>query len=405
MKKHNIRVVEIKDVAEAIKEIEKIERDKNLIKEIGENAVFRVIKISDLDARAANLLKINASEIGAYACIEKDVLSFTASKTDVLIMGTLMDYEKLYHKLKGEAFGLFKIAKEIKDTLFAYESSDNLVKIGKKEFDFNRKTYVMGILNITPDSFSDGGEYFDVAEAVKKAKKMVEDGADIIDIGAESSRPGADEVSEEEELKRIIPVIKALVKELDIPLSIDTYKANVAKEALELGVEIINDVTGLKADSKMADVISDYDAYVVLMHMQGEFKTMQDNPRYEDVIADIISEFREIMKIAQIAGIKEEKIILDPGIGFGKKTEHNLEIIKRLKEFKTLGMPVLMGASRKSVVGDILQLPVEERLEGSLAIAAVSSINGASILRVHDVRETVRVLKMVDAIKNLEGED
>lgn len=405
MKKHNIRVVDIQDIKDAIKEIEKIENDKNLIKEIGENAVFRVIKISDLDARAANLLKLNVASIGAYACISKDVLSFTATKTDVLIMGTLMHYEKLYYKLKGEAFDLFKVAKEIRNAVFAYESEINKFRIGKKDFDFNKKTYIMGIINVSPDSFSNEGEVFDLENILKKAKKMVEDGADIIDVGAESSRPGADKISEEEELERITPVIKALLKEIEIPISVDTYKANVAKHVLELGVEIINDITGLKGDSKMAEVISDYDAYVILMHMQGDSKTMQDNPVYEDVVADIINEFRESIKIAQVAGIKEEKIILDPGIGFGKTTVHNLEILKRLKEFKSLGLPILVGASRKSIIGNVLKLPVNERLEGGLAIAAVASLNGANILRVHDVKETYRALKMVDAIKNVKGED
>ena len=236
--------------------------------------------------------------------------------------------------------------------------------------------------------------------ALKRAKQMVAEGADIIDIGAESTRPGADYVSEEEELSRIVPVVSRLLEELNVPISIDTYKARVAEECLKLGVHIINDISGLKADKRMAEVVSDYDAICILMHMRDNPKTMQKNLEYEDLVDDLISELQDSIKIAKLAGIKDEKIILDPGIGFAKKQEHNLEIIKRLNEFKSLGYPILIGASRKTFIGNILDVGVDQRLEGSLAVAAISAYNGASILRVHDVVETVKVLRITDAINN-----
>lgn len=259
----------------------------------------------------------------------------------------------------------------------------------------------MGILNITPDSFSDGGKYFgNIDEAVRRAVQMLKDGADIIDIGAESTRPGAAYISKEEEIERIIPVIERVVKETGAVVSVDTYKSETAKEALKAGAVIVNDISGLKSDSKMAEVISDADAAVVIMHMQGVPQNMQENPQYEDVVEDIISELKESIAIAKIAGIKESNIVIDPGLGFGKSVSNNLEIVNRLKEFKTLGYPVLIGASRKSMIGNVLNLPVEERVEGSLAVAAAAAMNGASIFRVHDVKETKRVIAMIDAIKN-----
>lgn len=263
--------------------------------------------------------------------------------------------------------------------------------------DFTYKTIIMGVLNVTPDSFSDGGKFLAPDNAISRAQQMIEEGADIIDIGGESSRPGSEPVSEEEELNRIIPVLDAL-SSAEIPISVDTYKANVAEKALAKGAAIINDISGLNFDPELADVVAEHNASIILMHTLGKPKTMQKNIYYDDVIEDIHQYLENSIETAMNAGISEENIVIDPGIGFGKTIEHNLEIIKRLKEFSDLNKPILIGTSRKSFIGKILDLPVEDRLEGTLATLAVSIMNGAKILRVHDVKESKRVTMMVDKI-------
>lgn len=272
-------------------------------------------------------------------------------------------------------------------------------KIIKVNEIFNlNKTLIMGILNVTPDSFSDGGLFLDVDKAVKHAKQMVKDGADIIDIGGESTRPGSGSVSEEKELKRIKPVIKRLLKEVDVSISIDTYKPKVAEECLDLGAHLINDITGLR-NEEMIDVVAKYKVPVVIMHMKGEPKNMQQNPTYNDVVKDIKKFLSEKISEAKKEGIKD--IIIDPGIGFGKTTEHNLQILKRLSKFKDLKCPILVGPSRKSFIGNSSGVPVNERLEGTLAAISIAVMNGASIVRVHDVKECKRAIQIADAIKHI----
>ncbi|OQY10519.1 MAG: dihydropteroate synthase [Fusobacteriia bacterium 4572_132] len=404
MKGNNIRIREITSIDEAREEIRAISGNYQEIKENFEKLLFRTIKASDLDARAANLLKQTALEIGIDAIISKDVSLFSATKSDVLILGTLNDFERLYYKLKTKPFELSNFAEEMKEVLLKYDNELSKIKIEKTTFDFNSKTYVMGILNLTPDSFSDGGKYIDVDEAVKKAKQMEKDGADIIDIGAESSRPGAEKVSIEEELKRLNAVVDRIMEEVNIPISIDTYKVEVAEAMLKKGIRIINDITGLKGDSKMADIISDYNAVVIVMHMQGNPQIMQNNPVYDEIIGDIINEFKSSIRIAQVAGIKDKNLILDPGIGFGKTLKHNLKLLNKLDEFRSLGLPILVGTSKKSFLGEITKAEVQDRKEESLAAAIISAQNGANIIRVHDVKETVKAMKVVDAVKFLEKE-
>lgn len=258
----------------------------------------------------------------------------------------------------------------------------------------------MGILNTTPDSFSDGGVHFDRSAAIDRALSLVQEGADIIDIGGESTRPGSDPVAVEEELRRTIPVIDAIARSINIPISIDTYKARVAKEALEAGASMVNDISGLNFDSEMPAVVSEFKVPVVIMHIKGSPKNMQTNPVYEALLPEIMDYFRASMRIAERFDISDDLIILDPGIGFGKTFEHNLEIINNLDQFSGLGKPVLVGPSRKAFIGKILEnAPVMERLEGTAAAVAVSIMKGANIIRVHDVKEMVKVAKVADAIK------
>lgn len=259
-------------------------------------------------------------------------------------------------------------------------------------FDYSKRTYIMGILNVTPDSFSDGGDFDNIDKAINHAKEMVKEGVDIIDLGGESTRPGHKYVEADEEIKRVIPVIKELKKEVNVPISVDTYKAKVADEALKLGVEMINDIWGLKKDKDMASTISKYDAHVCIMHNQ-------DGTNYDgDIIEEMKKSLLESIEIGLNAGIKKEKIVLDPGIGFGKTVEQNLEVLKRLDELNSLGYPILLGTSRKSVIGHVLNVEPKERLEGTIATTVLGIRDGVSIVRVHDVKENLMAAKMADAI-------
>lgn len=254
----------------------------------------------------------------------------------------------------------------------------------------------MGTLNVTPDSFSGDGIYEDPAKAVSRALRMVKEGADIVDVGGESSRPGSERINVNEDLKRVVPVVKSLV-ECDVPISVDTYKPEVAREVLELGAEMINDIKGL-TNPKMARLVADYEAGVVIMHMKGEPKTMQDSPVYERSVIDEVKDFlASQVAVAKDAGIDSKGIVIDPGIGFGKTVNHNLEIIRNLASLKDLEEPVMVGPSRKSFIGKILDLPIDQRLEGTLATVVASIINGADIVRVHDVRECSRAIRITDA--------
>ncbi len=273
-----------------------------------------------------------------------------------------------------------------------------MLNFRSKKYNLSKRTHIMGVLNVTPDSFSDGGKFFGLEKALSQSLKMVEEGADIIDIGGESTRPSSVPVSLEEEEKRVLPVIEALAKKITVPISIDTYKSQIARKALESGAEMINDISGLRFDSEMVKVASRSNVPVIIMHIKGTPQNMQENPYYENVIKEIKDYFEERINLATASGISEENIILDPGIGFGKRFEDNLVVLKNLKEFKKLEKPLLLGLSRKSFIGKILDLPVEERLEGSLAALAYSIMQGAHIVRVHDVKESVRVARVADAI-------
>jgi dihydropteroate synthase len=285
----------------------------------------------------------------------------------------------------------------IRDALECYRRTETSpINWNRGRLDFER-TLVMGVLNVTPDSFSDGGRFLGKETALHRAIQMVEEGADIIDIGGESTRPGAEEISVEEELERIMPLIRELVPSTDALISIDTRHWQVAREALANGVDLINDVSGLR-EPNMMEVAAETGAPVILMHMRGDPKTMQDAPSYEDVVGDISLFFNDRLGAAVAAGVKRDRVILDPGLGFGKTVEHNLQILDRLREFRSFGRPILIGASRKGFIGKISG--PEGRLEGSLAAASAAIINGANIVRVHDVKETVRAVRLIDAIRS-----
>ncbi len=265
------------------------------------------------------------------------------------------------------------------------------IKIGNKIFDLKNNTYVMGILNVTPDSFSDGGHYNQIENALNYVAQIIEEGVDIIDIGGESTRPNYTQISEEEEIKRVVPIIKAIKQKYDIPISVDTYKSKVAKEALEVGADMVNDIWGLKYDKEMASIIKQYNVPVCIMHNR-------QNKEYNNFLEEVKEDFKKSIQIAKEAGIEEHNIILDPGVGFGKTYERNLECINHLEEFTTLGYPVLLGASRKSVIGLTLDLPVTEREEGTLVTTVMAVLKGCQFVRVHNIKGNVRAIKMTQAI-------
>lgn len=265
------------------------------------------------------------------------------------------------------------------------------MRIGNKEYELGKRTYIMGILNVTPDSFSDGGKFNEIDAAVNQARKLVEDGADIIDIGGESTRPGAEYVTEEEEIKRVVPIIKAIKEKLDVTISIDTYKAKTAEEAIKAGADIINDIWGAKYDKNIAKVAAKYNIPIILMHNR-------ENKPYENLMEDVISDLQDSIDIALEAGVKKENIILDPGIGFAKTYEENLIVMNNCEVIKTLGYPMLLGTSRKSMIGLTLNLPVNERVEGTLATTVMGIVKGFEFVRVHDVLENKRAAIMTDTI-------
>ncbi len=389
------RIIDPEDVE---KELKKTGVDVAAFDIFNAKSHFVLAKLSDVDARGANILKQEFIGAGGDVAVHRDVASWKIEKTDCIMMGTERVFRRVYEKLAFEPFfGLTEVRNAIK--ILLENKKLQVYEIGGKEFDFNNKRFLMGILNITPDSFSDGGLYSNVENAVKHAEEMIREGADIIDIGGESTRPGAEKVDESEEKRRVLPVITAIRKKFpDVAISIDTYKAGVAREAIEAGANVINDISGLRFDKNMKFVAKEYDVPVVVMHIKGTPKDMQKNPFYEDVVDELLRYFEERVNSLSEFGIN--KIILDPGIGFGKRVSDNLEIIKNLRAFTVFRKPILLGLSRKSFLGAITGEDVKNRLFGTLVSDTLGILNGANILRVHDVKPHKELLEIMEAITN-----
>jgi dihydropteroate synthase len=357
---------------------------------------FVSLLIYDVPAISANVIKQEMLAAGGDAAVHKHSITLKVQHTNVLTMGTLAQHKKLIEKLSlMHYWNLDEIARDIKNCLFETKVRTIELPSGRKlEFE---KPLIMGIVNVTPDSFY-AASRVEKDKLIDFAARMIKEGVDIIDIGGESTRPGSDRISEEEELNRVVPAVEIVRKNFDVVISVDTYKAKVAEEALKNGAEMVNDVSALRFDPAMMDVLKTYKPAVVLMHMKGEPKTMQENPYYEDVVKEILYFFKERIEKLQQIGL-EDKVIIDPGIGFGKRLVDNLEIIRRISEFNSLKKPLLVGASRKSFIGQVLgNLPPEERLYGTLAVTAYCVLNGVDIVRVHDVKENLHVIKLIQAI-------
>jgi dihydropteroate synthase len=394
---YNIRILNITKEMDVIHEMQQMNVDPQGINLMSPKAMDNIIKLENVPLKCALILKQELLSKGGEVALPKMAIDLSVKNTDVLLIGTRSQYHKLILKLKQQYFNLSKLGEKIENALKCFDRSSWTIHCGTHRLEIGKKTLIMGILNITPDSFSDGGSFLSAEDAIDQAKRMQDEGADIIDIGGESTRPGAKMVTEEEEKNRVIPIIEKL-QSLNIPISIDTYKSTVADAALKAGACMVNDISGLRFDPNIAGVAAKHRAAVVIMHIKGNPRSMQDNPQYRDVIGEITSYLRESIDIAVQAGISEEAIIVDPGIGFGKTIAHNLHILKNLSELRVFGLPILIGTSRKSLIGDILSLPVHERIEGTAATVAVSIINGVSIIRVHDVQTMSRVARMTDAI-------
>ncbi|GAX88635.1 dihydropteroate synthase [Effusibacillus lacus] len=360
---------------------------------MGKKGLMITLRIDNIGLKAANILKQEMLAVGGDAAVHRDVAALAIDHSSMVLTATAKQYEILLPKLKLQPFGLKRLASELEEVLgrHAQKWQPRALQCGSHQLPLGQRTLIMGIVNVTPDSFSDGGRYYDVEAAVRHAHQLVEEGADLLDVGGESTRPGHTAVEAEEELRRVIPVIERLVKELHVPISIDTYKARVAKAAVEAGAHIVNDVWGFKRDRDMAQTCADLGVPVILMHNRRE-------PLESDVMNGIIREIRESIDLALEAGVKDENIILDPGIGFGKSYEDNLLVLRHLADFCGLGYPVLLGTSRKSVIGNTLNLPVNERVEGTAATVALGIAQGVDIVRVHDVLQMKRVALMADAL-------
>jgi dihydropteroate synthase len=364
-------------------------------------ASFLALKATGIKAPGANILKQEALSVGAEAAVSRGVINCSVERTDVLILGTRKQLRALIRKLRPQPFGLKRLAEELEAVLRGAERRFELPWAGGV-LRLSERPHVMGILNVTPDSFSDGGQFFDTGAALARAEQMVEEGADIVDVGGESSRPGADSVDEATELARILPVVLHLAPRLRVPLSVDTYRARVAEAAAGAGASIVNDISGLRADPGMAGAVARTGAALVVMHMRGTPRTMQSDTAYGDLLGEVFRSLRESAGAALAAGVAAEKIVVDPGIGFGKDLSGNLALLGRLGELGGLGYPLLVGASRKSFLGKVLGVEdPRDRLEGSLAAAALAVWNGAHILRAHDVRETRRAAQVAWAIRSV----
>ncbi len=393
-----LRVLEIRDIEEAARELRALDVHKGGVGIMAPKSVSRVIKVSGLSSDAFNILKQEMLSAGGDCAVAWDAFIKRKKNTDGIIIGSAAQLARLCEKLRKQPLGLAPLGRMISALEEGCAGKGRVLRAGKYKLNLGKRAHIMGVLNVTPDSFSDGGMYFDKEYAVARALKMQEQGADIIDIGGESMRPGARTVPAKEECRRVIPVIKELARKIKVPISVDTTKSEDAREALDAGASMVNDVSGLRKDRGIAKLVSRRKAAIVLMHMKGTPATMQDDPVYKDLIGEICSSLRESIETAKAAGIGDDSIVIDPGIGFGKTVEHNLAILRRLREFRSLGCPVMVGPSRKRFIGRIAGAREDERQFGTAASVALSVQNGADIVRVHDVKQMKQALQVTEAI-------
>lgn len=404
MRKFYVHLHDISRPEEAAAIMRQIGTDIHGVSLMKNKMVHYTLRVGPLPPRAANIVKQEMLSVGGDAAVARGVIDCSAPDGAVLLSATRKQFRRFMQKMRAQPFSLPKMADQIHHVISHYETSRPLTFSCRGiEADLRRQTLVMGILNVTPDSFSDGSLFQEKEAALRRARQLIEEGAQIIDIGGESTRPGAAKVDVAQELDRVIPVIEAFRAERDdIPLSIDTYKSQVAHEALKAGADMVNDISGCHFDTAMADIVAQADAFLCLMHIKGTPDNMQMNPQYDDVIEEIMTYFDESIAIALDKGVAKEKLIVDPGIGFGKNLDHNLAILKYLREFQSFGLPVLIGTSRKSFIGRLTDRDVNDRLAGTIATVSQAVWNGANIVRVHDSKEARDAVLLLDAIRGAE---
>lgn len=391
------RLLAIASREDAERELARIGVDPRGIGMMSPKMLTRCVHLNKLLCRQANILKQEMMGLGGDAAVARGTVACSIDTTDVILMGTDKQLGRLCEKLVYQPFGLADLAGELTALLANVSQVPKTWKTARRDLALDRPL-IMGILNVTPDSFSDGGRFLNPHMAAERALEMEAEGADIIDIGGESTRPGAPQVPAAEELRRISPVIEQLAGRLSCPISVDTWKGEVARGALAAGAEIINDISGFGFDPAMAPVAAGSGAGVVLMHTRGMPDRMQSNTVYEDLLGDIIAGLRCSLDSAVSAGVGRERIVIDPGIGFAKDAAANLEILRRLREFASLGLPLMVGTSRKSFIGKTLGRVTGDRMVGTAATVALAVANGADILRVHDVRAMREAADMAHAI-------
>ena len=394
-----MNVIKIKNLEEAAAIFKQIGVDPYGIDAMASKTININILIEDQPCKIANIIKQEMLSVGGDAAVARGSVSCSVPASDILIMGTLKQILALVRKIEKQPFGLNLIAGNILEILKNISKNEYVLKTYRREINLGKKTLIMGILNVTTDSFSDGGLFYSQQKAVERGLQMADEGADIIDIGGESTRPGAKSLDASVESKRVLPVIESLVKQVKIPLSIDTTKAKVAKLAIVAGAEIVNDISALHRDKEMTKTIKDAGAAVILMHMRGKPRNMQKgNLVYNNLMGEITDYLKKSSEKALKAGIEKDCLVIDPGIGFGKTPEYNYKIIRNLYQLKELGMPVMIGTSRKSFIGRITGGEPEQRLEGTAATVTAAIMNGCHIVRVHDVAAMKKVAAVTDAI-------
>jgi len=396
-----VRYLHITSSAQAKDELERVGADLPGIDAMIPKMENVNLLVEGIECKIANILKQEMLSIGGDVAVARGSVSCSIDSTDAVIIGTLKQVRRLADKIAPQPFTLRDISEDIRKVLDNITRGTFVLRTPKREIIVGGRTLVMGIVNMTPDSFFDGGMFGSVEDAVKYALKLEEEGADILDIGGESSRPGSEPVSAEDELDRVIPLIKKLKGLLSIPISIDTTKADVARRAIESGAEMVNDISAMRFDAKMPEVIADCHVPVVLMHMRGVPETMQEGDlAYLALMGEITGFLKESMENARSSGVDVENIIVDPGIGFGKSTADNIAILRHLRELKTLGRPIMVGTSRKRFIGEITGEELAgDRVAGTAASVAASIMNGADIVRVHDVEFMKRLSGVIDEIK------
>lgn len=396
-----LRCLHVNSPTEAVAILKKTGVDPYGIEAMAPKMMHLNILVEAVDCKVANILKQEMLSLGGDAAVARDSVSCSIPKTDCVLMGTRKQLDRLVRKLQRQPFRMQLLGSQIKRLLEDHGRQRYTFSTARRQMELGERTLVMGILNVTPDSFSDGGRYFATEQAVRRGCDMVEEGADIIDVGGESSRPGSLPVTVEEEIRRVVPVVEALAARVDVPISVDTTKAAVAKAAVDAGAEIINDISALGFDDEMGALAFETGAGVVLMHMRGTPQNMQQGDlSYGDLCGEITGFLAAAMGRARRAGVLEKKIAVDPGIGFGKSPSDNLKIISHLSEFMVLGRPVVVGVSRKSFIGVVTgDGEPRQRLEGTAAAVTAAVLHGCAVVRVHDVAFMKKVVAVADALR------